>query len=346
MDATPPNTAEQPDAQPFHPTDGEGGLILATHLPGSAEEFDQRIGWDGLDRLGADGRTAWIHLDRTKPRAMSWISERSGLEQIVGDALLADETRPRVKEAGDGLLVILRGVNLNPGAEPDDMIAIRVWIEQRRVITLRHYRFQTIVDLRRRAQSGTAPATPAGMLVAIAAGLAMRLGPVVENLQTLLDDAEDQLIGENPDAVSMRALADVRRQAISLRRYLAPQRDVLASLVLSQNPLLDSKSRTQFHEISDQTARVVEDLEELRDRAAVAQEELRAHREARSSRTTYLLTLIAAVFLPLGFLTGLLGINVGGMPGASSNVAFWIVTAMMVLIAVGLVVLFKRLRWL
>ena len=60
----------------------------------------------------------------------------------------------------------------------------------------------------------------------------------------------------------------------------------------------------------------------------------------------YFLTLVAAVFLPLGLITGLLGINVGGMPGADSAEAFWIVTAGLVVVAGILVGLFRWLRWL
>ncbi|USN98292.1 MAG: hypothetical protein H6810_08900 [Phycisphaeraceae bacterium] len=60
----------------------------------------------------------------------------------------------------------------------------------------------------------------------------------------------------------------------------------------------------------------------------------------------HLLTLFAAVLLPLGLLTGLLGINVGGMPGANDPWAFWIVCVGLCVVAAGLVGLFRWLRWL
>jgi zinc transporter len=184
------------------------------------------------------------------------------------------------------------------------------------------------------------------VFVAIANGLAKRLGPVVEILQSLLDDTEDRLAVDESGGLDGRPLAEVRRQAIRLRRFLAPQRDALMLLASSNSSLLDHTHRAELLEIAQRTARFVEDLEEVRDRAAVTQEELRSVRELRASRTMYLLTLVAAVFLPLGLLTGLLGINVGGMPGADSPRAFWLVTGGLVVLAVGLVVVFKKLRWL
>lgn len=354
-----------PQETPFLPIDEAGGLVFLTTLPGSKADFpDERNGptaerfWGLLDEArdaardetraaatDAD-RPIWVHLDRTKPRASRWVREQSGVAEIVGDALLAEETRPRAVERDGGLLVILRGVNLNQGAEPDELIVIRMWFERGRAVTLRQSRFMTVRRLRAAAEQGAGPATPADLLVAIAEGVTDRLGPAVENLQNMLDETEDRLAGEDPRTIDTHEIAEVRRQAIRLRRFLAPQRDALLALASSGSPLLDETHRAEFHEIAQRTARFVEDLEEVRDRAAVSQEELRAARERQANKTMYLLTLVAAIALPLGLITGLLGVNVGGIPGVDDPMAFWIVTLGMVVIAGALVGIFKWLKWL
>jgi zinc transporter len=343
---------ESADAGAFAPIDADGGLIFATRLPGRASDFPTERseavaagGWSAADRAEGGG-AVWAHLDRTKARAQRWVRESGGVPSVVAEALLAEETRPRAVERGDGLLVILRGVNLQPGAEPDELIVIRMWIEPTRAITLRQYRFAAIGRLRESASSGRGPGTPGALLVAIADGLSAGLGPVVENLQSLLDETENALAEEDPRGLDTRGLAAVRRQSIRLRRYLAPQRDALLSLASSPSPLLGPHQRAEMQELAQRTARFVEDLEEVRDRAAVSQEELRAARERQASRTMYLLTLVAAIALPLGLVTGLLGINVGGMPGADDPSAFWWVAGGMLVVAVGLAALFKSLRWL
>jgi len=300
------------------------------------------LGWDELDPAGP----IWVHMDRTVPRVQKWLAEEAELDEIVIDALLAEGTRPRASSIADGLLVILRGVNLNPGAEPDDMIAIRMWLDHHRVITLRHYRFQTVRDLRHLVEAGKGPNAPIGVMTYIADGLVDKMWPVVENLRSLIDGVEDQLATESIADLDTRDLAEVRRQSIRLRRYLAPQRDTIRELAMRPIPIIDAQSRLELLEAAERTARVVEDLEEVRDRAAVSQEEVRAQREMRASQRMYLLTLVAAVFLPLGLLTGLLGINVGGMPGADSPHAFWWVTGGLVVAAGLLVLLFKKLKWL
>ena len=331
----------------FVPTDEDGGLILATVLPGSEHELgDQRLSWNEL-RAQGDDRVLWVHLDRTRERAQQWLRTEASLEPFVVDALLAEETRPTFQMIGDGLLVILRGVNMHPGAEPDEFIALRMWFDRTRVITLRHYRFQTIVELRQRAQRQSAPATPGAFLAAVAHGLATRMGPSVQNLQDMLDEVEDAMIAETGDGrESRRSLSDIRRQAISIRRYVVPQRDALRELTSQQIALLTSPDVTLLRLAAEQVARVADALEELRDRAAVNQDEIRARHEARVGRTVYLLTLVAALALPLSLLTGLLGINVGGIPLADSAYGFTIICVIMVVIAVVEIVVLRRLRWL
>jgi zinc transporter len=78
----------------------------------------------------------------------------------------------------------------------------------------------------------------------------------------------------------------------------------------------------------------------------VLQDDLNNRAAAQTNKTSYLLSIVAAIFLPLGFITGLLGMNVGGMPGVNAHDGFWIAcAAMAVLVAVQLFV-FRKLRWL
>jgi zinc transporter len=244
-----------------------------------------------------------------------------------------------------GLLVILRGVNMNPGAEPDDLISVRIWIEPHRVITLRQLRFKTLAELRAAAQAGRAPDTTGGLLARIAIGLASRIGPSVDNLELMLDDIEAAMLDVDDDSPSTRSkLAEIRRQSITLRRHLVPQRQAMQQLSLLEHPVLSRGDRTLLRTAAEQVARSVDGLEEVRDRSAVTQDELRARHEARVGRTVYMLTLVATIALPLGLITGLLGINVGGMPMADSNLGFAVVCGLMVLIAVGEVYIFKKMR--
>ena len=103
--------------------------------------------------------------------------------------------------------------------------------------------------------------------------------------------------------------------------------------------------RLRLRESADRTTRFIEDLDLARERAVVVQEELLSRLSEKMDRTMYVLSIVAAIFLPLGFLTGLLGINVGGIPGADFKGSFLIFCIFLVLI-VGLQIwIFKRKKW-
>ena len=100
-----------------------------------------------------------------------------------------------------------------------------------------------------------------------------------------------------------------------------------------------------LRESADRISRYVEDLEANRDRAAVTQEELATRLAESMNRISYLLTIVAAVFLPLGFLTGLLGINVGGIPLAEDTRGFVIICGVLLVIGIGQLCYFRSRKW-
>jgi zinc transporter len=140
-------------------------------------------------------------------------------------------------------------------------------------------------------------------------------------------------------------LSAVRREAIALRRYLSPQRTAMARLLSEQALELGAIDRERLREAADLITRCVEDLEASRERAAVVQDELMNRLAEDMDRTLYTLTVVAAVFLPLGFLAGLLGVNLGGMPGTDTPWAFPAFFGLMLVLAGVELMLFRRLKW-
>ena len=313
-----------------------------------AYAFDDSGRAVAIDSGALESRTTaagwlWIHLDRTNQATEHWLRDSAGLEPLVIEALLEEETRPRCASIGDGLLVILRGVNLNVGADPEDMVSIRVWVDADRVITLRNRKVMAVQDLRDAIEKGDVPATPGALLIDIAAYMIDRMGPVLADLNDAVDELEEEVL-EAPGHELRTKLSKIRRQAISLRRFLAPLREVLTRLQTDRTPLFDDMNRSHLREIADRLTRYVEELDSARDRAAITQEELAGRMADAMNKNMYVLSIVAGIFLPLGLLTGLLGINVGGIPGTENSWAFTIVCAILVGLAVAVLWLFRRFR--
>ena len=160
-----------------------------------------------------------------------------------------------------------------------------------------------------------------------------------------MDSIEEQIVAQS-EVVRRSELANLRRESILLRRYLAPQREAMARLVVEKTNLFTDNDRMHLRESTDRLIRYIEELDSVRDRAAVIQEELSNQRAEEMNKRMYVLSMVAAVFLPLGFLTGLLGINVGGIPGADNKFAFLIFSVLLVVVIVVQLFLFKKKKWL
>lgn len=302
----------------------------------------------------------WTHLALDDARTRGWLSDEARLPPGAVEALLDPETRPSwASVAGDGgsvagAVVILRGVNLNPGADPADMISVRLWLDERRVIGVQLRPLIAVRSLQTRLDGGgesggrPAPDRPGALLAELSAGLFERMAPTVHALRDAVDDLEERLI-EDPGGLDRSALAPIRRGALIFRRFAAPQRDTIADLSArgsAATPWLGDDDRRSLAETAADIARLVEELETTRDRAAVVGEELDSHLAQRTERTVYRLTIIATVFLPASFVTGLLGINVAGIPGSETPIAFAVVTLAILALVVVEVWLLRRLRWL
>lgn len=288
----------------------------------------------------------WVHLDARHPQVRSWLErEVDYLDQIILDALLADETRPRLIEFDQGVLMILRGVNLNEDADPEDMVSIRLWVDDHRIISLQRRPLKAVGDIRTGLEAGEGVKNSGDFLAMLTARLFERMEPTFTLMEDQLDAMEEQVI-ENPQSDDRGPIADLRMKAIIFRRYIAPQRDVMVQLRGSDLPWLSSLHKRRFQESNDRLTRYIEDLDAIRDRAQVVKDELSNALADHMNKNMYVLSVVAAIFLPLGFLTGLLGINVGGLPGVDNDNAFWIVCLLCFGFSALQILLFKFLKWL
>lgn len=287
----------------------------------------------------------WVHLKADASDPATWLEKESDLHAIAIQALLTEETRPRTLTRGNRLLLTLRGANTAISRDASDLISLRLWSDGKRLVSSYLRPLDCSADLRQSLKEGEGP-------VDVASAITLIVDAVVDSLHNTMTIFEDQVLVfehtlfESSDSDSRVKLSQLRKQLISVRRYLVPQREALERLAASNIDWLDDNHRIAIRESNDRLTRFIEQIEELRDRAALAQEELLARLSEDTSRRSYVFAVVATLFLPLGFITGLLGINVGGMPGVDSEMAFWWVAGLCGGLGVALLTAFRLSRWL
>jgi zinc transporter len=310
--------------------DGRGGC---THLD-----------WDGVARWTPADGALWLNLDYTLPDVKHWLAERSQIAPLVLDSLLDDDPRPRAAAHGEALLLLIRAINLNQGAAPEDMLSIRAWIEPHRMVTLRHRKSRSIKAIAAELDAGSGAADVAQLTALLVERVLEYAATRVDTLGDAIAACEDQVLTETRGELRSQ-LADHRRRAIALRRFLAPQREAFAKLAQIQLSWLDATARARIAESADRMTRTVEELDAARDRAAVTQEELQSKIAEATNQRLYVLAIITAVFLPLGFVCSLLGVNVGGVPLQHDDWAFWALCGMFAVVVALQLWFFRRRGW-
>lgn len=295
-----------------------------------------------LSVLGPASGYRWLHFDLQDQALRTWV--KNHLPDIAGRALLQSETRPRCERFEDGLILNLRGVNLNPESDPEDMVSLRMWVTGATIVSARKRKVWAMDAIRQAAEAGAAPASVGRFLAELTYGLTSRIETVSLGLEEQTDELEEAISEGQP--LQPGELARIRQAVIKMRRFINPQREAIAALSTLDNWTIAPQELALLSETANRTRRIVEELDATRDRLSALQDHIDAERAHALSRNSYVLSVVAAIFLPLGFLTGLFGVNIAGMPGTEAPQAFWLLTAVSLVGGIALFVIFKFSKWL
>ncbi len=323
----------------------ENILICGYSLDGKGG--GQRISSSDPEALEAAKQLYWVHLDGNQEDTYLYLLEKLKLDPLTIDAMLAKETRPRIFFINGDILLILKGVNPSPNTSPEDMVSIRIYIQDHRIISVCLKKVFTAFDVEDAIQSGKGPASVPDFLAQIIKQLFTYAQMALDSIDAMMDQIEDEFAKNDTSDESMFSeLSDVRSQAIIIKRYFTPQKEVISQLINSQIAWMDKKTKRILQERFEQITRYIEDLDVIRERSMIVMDEIRARLAEKSNHNIYLFSLVAIVFLPLTFITGLFGINVGGIPGSEYPYAFLIFCLGIFGIVIGTIVLFKKIKWL
>ncbi len=286
----------------------------------------------------------WVHLDGREQDTLQWLKDHGGMPTSVVHALTAIETRPRCEAIDDGALINLRGPAAGEVKDSDDrLVSIRVWVEHGRAVSVSFRPMEGIDRIVDKMKAGEIK-DPGDLVSSLAMIITKSVDPVIGDLSDLVDDCELKIAPEHAFD-TRRRIAEARSDAIAYRRFVAPQREALTRLAELDAPWLAEDDRLHLREAADRFARMAEDLEVVRERSALIHEQLTDVRSEQIEKRALVLSIVALIFLPLTFITGLLGMNVEGIPFAHTPWAFAAVCGLCALIGLGITGWFASGRW-
>ncbi|MEZ5989686.1 MAG: CorA family divalent cation transporter [Planctomycetota bacterium] len=307
--------------------DGDGGMRVLDAVPGPGE------------------RTLWIHLgpDEASDAILAGFTD---LPDGVVQALTAMIVRARAHEVESGILINLHGINLNPGSEPEDLVTLRVFVRDEVVLSRSRFGIKSVREVHAALAAGKGPCDTGGLIASLANRLFRRLGALVDEIDDEVDEIEQRMLDPDSDDPETEELFSVRLRCLGLRRHLLPQREAVRSLLKDPPEWLDGRPLALFRESSEVLLHALEDLAESQQHASLVQEAVENRARIGLDRKAYLMSLLASIFLPLTLISGMLGMNVGGIPlGDQPNGFVWI-TGALGIFGLLFLLLFKRWKWL
>jgi zinc transporter len=285
----------------------------------------------------------WTHVESDGSEELPPIIS-DDIPDVAANALIATETRPRCDRIEDGAIVNIRGPAAVATEDSDRLVSIRMWARRGKVDSVTRRPLAATEAVKARMEAGLI-LDPGDLVSAFAREISKQLDPQVADLGDQLDDCESGLEAGNKFRLRT-TITHIRSQAIAFRRFVAPDRDALLTLAQLDFEWLAEDDRLHIREAADRFARMTEELEAVRERSALLHEQLTDLRAEEIDQRSLLISVVAFIFLPLTFITGLLGMNVEGIPDAHDPYAFWEVVILCFLLGLGVLAWFVRRQWL
>ncbi|RWF32996.1 MAG: magnesium transporter CorA [Mesorhizobium sp.] len=289
----------------------------------------------------ADAHWTWRSYQISDIRARQEIAGEQALPPPVREAFLSASHGCHIDLEDDWLYGDLPDLRHDYSAEARGLGHFRFALNDRMLIGARKQPLQSVDTIRKAVENGTRKfRSPAELIEAVMGqsldGMAAELGGLSETL----DGIEDRIVCDAWHS-ERQALVDARRQLVVIHRQMATLTSLFRHLDHSHRNDLPDTVNDMAARLSHRAHTLYHDGEQLQARTRLLQDELMAKLTMQSNQLLYILSVMAAVLLPMTIISGLFGMNVGGLPLLDSPMGFWVVTALSLLVA-GAVYLFVR----
>lgn len=283
------------------------------------------------DGAAAEGE-AWIDIEVGDDEGRRWLASQSGLDDRIVKRLLEPARTTYWRRFGQGLHFHTR--TELPGGEDSAsaIIDFGIWLDADRIITVRRGMVPALDRAAQACSQGAGPSSSWELVVSVLAEGLSQLEQILHDLTATIDRLEEDVLAGAGDP-PLHRVAELQRRLVYARRFRVPLTSLDSFISSQSGSAIDASLRDELEGIGNVIAQQKELLDLSIDRASALQGQIRDEISDSMNSATYRFTWVATVFLPLSFLTGLLGINVAGIPGDHDPVAFWLVCGVLCVIA-------------
>ncbi len=294
----------------------------------------------------------WVNVSGLEETAtVAHIATCFGAHPLIVEDVLQTDQRPKLDFELEKYLFLVMWM-LQYDAARKDIIAeqVSLLLNGRSVVSFQEEKqLGDVFDaVRRRLRNNEGPIRQAGpdyLAYALLDAVVDNYFGVVERLGERVEEVEEELIS-HPDQGTLQHIYELRRQLLLLRRAIWPLREVVGELQRGTSPLIAPSTLIYLRDLHDHIFQVMDTVETLREMVAGMIDIYLSSVSNRLNEVMKVLTIIATIFIPLTFIAGWYGMNFENMPELSARWGYPAVFAVSVVVAVTMLVYFRRRRWL
>ena len=317
-------------------------LAPGTKLP-------QQVEIDQVSSLLATGKgLLWIDIEDTTSEDAQFLMDVFRFHPLaVADCVSKNIHPPKIDEFEDHLFIIVHGINYHVESDVVETTELGLFIGKNYVVTSHVIPMRSVTSTIERLQVDGRPMRRGADMLAhdIIDVLVDNIMPTIDELDQKCTDIESEVV-EHPRKETLSSIMQLKRSILALNRVMSPQRELVNSLARGDYPLISKRAHIYYRNIYDHLARIEMLTQGLRD---LADSVLATHLSSVSNRMNEVmkvLSIVAAIFLPLTLLAGIYGMNFANMPELQWRYGYFVVWGVIVLVAFSLVVFFKKRKWL
>lgn len=308
----------------------------------------QKVEIDQIISLLATGKgLLWVDIEDTANEDVQFLTDVFHFHPLaVADCVSKNIHSPKIDQFEDHLFIIVHGINYHIESDVVETTELALFLGKNYVVTSHDVPMKSVTSAMERLHvNGRHMRWEADMLAHdILDALVNNIMPIIDELDQKCSDIESEVI-EHPKKETLSSIMQLKRSILALNRVMSPQRELVNSLARGDYPLISKRAHIYYRNIYDHLVRIEMLTQGIRD---LTDSVLATHLSSVSNRMNdvmKVLTIFASIFIPLTFIAGVYGMNFANMPELQWQYGYFAIWGVMVLVAISLVVFFKKRKW-
>jgi zinc transporter len=289
------------------------------------------------------GGFVWLHFNLTHANTLRWLRDNAALSHEFFEALEGGSRSARIERDHGGLFSVINDITYDFSFDAEDVGTLWMSVTEHWVISVRKKPLKSVDRLRTAVNRGARMATPVQLLDHLLEDQADELQVILRRASERLDDVEDLVLTGRPHRFGAE-LSDLRRLMVRLQRLLTPEPSALSRILGRAPAWMTSEDLQHLTRAHEEFNLVLRDIAAMQDRIKLIQDETATRVAEENNRSLFTLTMVTVMVLPINLISGLFGMNVGGIPFANHDAGFWIMLTLVATLTgcVALVLIRRR----